>query len=439
MISGDRNVAQPIPAKGSSSGFKAQLVERPHPKIASSRLKTPFVRTKVGINCLQIDPSYVGGVTTYVSGLFEGFANLDSECQFQLYVTAANRPLFDRFRDCLNFDLITVTDKYLSLKSNVCRAALLSGSSTFFRKVSDVAFRDIQERLDSESDMVYTPTPVLRYFNSRKPTVLTMHDIQHYHYPEFFGRLRLLSRKITYDLSARYAGYLHANSRYTKEDFLKHFSWIPEDRIEVIPPGVDITRFGTPTDTEILQRRYGIPERFLFYPAQLWPHKNHLTILKALKKIERESGLKIPLILTGARYSAADQVAAFVKDQSMGYVRYLGAVPIEDIISLYQKATFLMMATLHESGGFPILESAAAGTPIIASKIPPFEEFGEKLQLNLFNPLDSDELARLISSLWKDGKVAAAQAAHNREHVNFYSWENAAQKYVDLFERAVHQ
>ncbi len=411
-----------------------------HAEGATLRSKASIGSMKVGINCLQIDPLYVGGVTTYVLGLLEGLAkaSADNGCRFQLFVTEANQQVFQKFLKCDCFDLIVIRDKLLSLRSHICRAALLSHSSSFFKLISDGAFKKIQELMDSESDILYTPTPVLRYFNGRKPTVLTIHDIQHLHYPEFFGRLRLLSRRITYDLSARHAGYFQANSKYTKDDLLHHFDWLSEDRVEVIPPGVRIEEFATPIVSDSLYQHYRIPEHFLFCPAQLWPHKNHLTILRALKQIEAQRGLKIPLVLTGAKYSAAAQVIEFIGEKSMDYVHYLGAVPFQDLVSLYQKATFTIMATLHESGGFPILESAAAGTPIIASRIPPFEEFGEVLQLNLFNPLDTQELATLIGALWRDEKTASAQSTHNRERIALYSWENAAEKYLQLFARAAN-
>jgi glycosyltransferase involved in cell wall biosynthesis len=404
----------------------------------SWRSKATTVSMKVGINCLQVDPFYVGGVTTYVLGLLEGFANAGNGCRFRLFVTEANQQVFEKFLQCDNFDVIVMHNKLFSFRSNVCRAALLSHSSSFFKFVSDAAFRDVQELMDSESDILYTPTPVLRYFNGRRPTVLTMHDIQHVHHPEFFSWSRLLSRRITYGLSARHAGYFQANCNYIKEDLLAHFPWLAPEQVEVIQPGVpkeSLAPNGTP---DSLSDRYHIPERFLYFPAQLWPHKNHLTILKALKQIESKDGLKIPLVLTGAEYSGAPRIFDFIADQSMNYVHYLGKIPYEDVLALYRRAAFMITATLHESNCFPILEAAAAGTPVIASRIPPFEEFGEVLQLNLFNPLDTQELARLIVPLWKDGKSGSAQAVHNREHVSFYSWENAARKYVKLFERALN-
>ncbi len=393
---------------------------------------------KVGINCLQIDPSYVGGVTTYVLGLLEGFVDAGNGCHFRLFATGRNQHLFGKFATHDNFDLVVVNDRLLSLRSRISRTALLSCSSGFYRFATDIAFRKIRELMEGESDILYTPTPVLRYFNSRTPSVLTMHDIQHVHHPEFFSWSRLLSRRITYGLSARHACYFQANCNYIKEDLLAHFPWLATEQVEVIQPGVPKESLALKRMPDSLSERYHIPERFLFFPAQLWPHKNHLTILKALKQIESKNGLKIPLVLTGAEYSGASTIFDFIADQSMNYVHYLGKVPYEDVLALYRRAAFMITATIHESGCFPILEAAAAGTPVIASRIPPFEEFAQVLQLNLFNPLDPQELARLIVPLWKDEETASAQAVYNREHVSFYSWENAARKYVQLFKRAVN-
>ena len=262
-----------------------------------------------------------------------------------------------------------------------------------------------------------------------------MHDIQHVHHPEFFSWPKRVYRKITYGLSARHASYLQASSHYIKEDLLEHFPWLSPEQIEVIPSGALVEKFAVPAAVDSLSERHLLPERFLLFPAQLWPHKNHLTVLKALKHIETRHGLKIPLVLTGAKFSAAPEIFKFITDQSMDYVRYLGKVSVGDMVALYQRAAFVITATLHESSSLPVLEAAAAGTPIICSRIPPIEELGRVLQLNFFDPHDVHALAQLMLTLWKDEKTAALQVAHNREHIHFYSWENSARKYLRLFER----
>jgi glycosyltransferase involved in cell wall biosynthesis len=393
---------------------------------------------RVGINCLQLDPSFVGGVTTYALGLLEGFANAGNGCRFLVFVTAENQHLFEPFRNRDRFEVVVISDRLFSLRSKVCRATSLSRSNGLHKLTSDFIFENVRALMDSESDVVYTPTPVLRYFNSRRPTVLSMHDIQHVHHPEFFSWPRRASRRITYGLSARHASYFQASSQYIKEDLLSHFRWLSPEQVEVIPSGVLIATLATPSAGDSFSGRHDLPERFLLFPAQLWPHKNHLTVLKALKQIESGHGLKIPLVLTGEKFAAAPQIFKFIAEQSMGYVRHVGKVSFQDMVALYQKAAFMITATLHESSSLPILEAAAAGTPIIGSRIPPIEELGRVLQLNLFDPLDTNELARLILALWKDEKTASAQANHNRQSIRFYSWENTARKYMQFFERALH-
>jgi glycosyltransferase involved in cell wall biosynthesis len=392
---------------------------------------------KIGINCAQIDPHSIGGVNSYMLGLLEGLANSGNGHRFQLYVVPENQHLFEKFRARDNFSVVVIDDRLFTLKRRVCRAALLSWSSGLYRCTSNLAFRKMRKRMDAESDIVYTPTVVLQWFNSRKPSLLSMHDIQQVHHPEFFSWPRRLSRRITYGLSARYATYFQANSHFTKEDLVAHFREISADEIEVIPSGVTVERFAAPASSDVI-KRYGLPERFLFFPAQLWPHKNHITVLKALKQVEENHGLKIPLILTGDKFPATPRhIFEFIADQSMEYVHYLGKVRSEDMVALYQTAAFMITATLHESSSLPILEAAAAGTPIIASRIPPIEELGEVLQLNLFNPLDVDELARLIFALWNDSGTASAQAANNRREIAHFSWDDTARKYVQLFEKVL--
>lgn len=393
---------------------------------------------RVGINCVGVNPSFVGGVTTYALGLLQGFAAVGNGCQFRIFVTEGNQHLFEQFKSRDNFQLIVIDDGLFSLRSSVCRVASLSYSRSLHKFTSDFVFKNLRELMDGESDVLYTPTTVLRYYNSRRPTVLTIHDIQHVHHPEFFSWARRASRKVTYGLSARYASYLQANSEYTEQDLLSHFRWLSPEQVEVIPSGVIVEKFAAPTPADSLPQLSGLPDRFLFFPAQLWPHKNHLTVLRALKQIETRHGVKIPLLLTGEKYSAAARIFKFIEEQCMSYVRYLGKVPFQEMVALYQKAAFVITATLHESTSLPILEAAAAGTPIIGSRIPPIEELGRVLQLNLFDPLDVDGLARLIHELWNDEKTASSQAAHNREHIGFYSWENTARKYVRLFERIVN-
>lgn len=392
---------------------------------------------RVAINCLRLGSSFFGGLNIYARGLLEGFAKTANGHRFRLYVTSGNQELIEAFRGRNDFEVITLDERTQFLRKSVCRTALFTFSEKVYESTSNLVFRRIRELMEQDADIVYTPYTVLQSFDSRKPTVLSMHDIQHVHYPEFFIWPRRLSRHITYSLSARHAHFFQASSEFSKRDFLRHFRCISAEQIAVIPEGVRVEEFAAPVDKASMRSKYGLPERFLILPAQLWLHKNHMTLLRALKEIESRRGLGIPLVLTGGKYSAASRVLGYIADQSMNYVHYLGRVPFTDLIGLYQTAAFLVMPSLHESSSLPVLEAAAAGAPIIASRIPPNEELAQVLHINLFDPLNQEELEELLMELWEDEPRAAEQAMYNRKHITTYSWDNAAKRYLQLFERAI--
>ncbi len=389
---------------------------------------------RIGIDCLRADPDYVGGLNTYIMGLLGGFSAAGHGHRFQLYVTGGNRKQFRRYEALPNFEVVEVGGGPFWLRHAISRAALLSGRPEFYRRVSRHLLRPMRELMDAGSDLIYTPSVSLLCFDHRKPTLLSMHDIQHLHYPEFFSWPRLRSRKITSGLSAACAGYFQASSEFIKRDMLAHFPDISPEQITVIPEGVNLKEFSAPAEASAL-RQYELAQRFLFLPAQLWPHKNHLTVLRALLRLERTYGVKIPLVMTGARYSAAPAILRFLAEHQMDYVCHLGTVPQHDLVALYQQAAFVISPGLYESNSLPVLEAAAAGTAVIASKIPPNEELAHTLRLNLFDPLDDQELASLIITLWQDERTCREQATRNRDQVARFSWENSARQYLSLIER----
>jgi glycosyltransferase involved in cell wall biosynthesis len=249
---------------------------------------------RIGINCLSLSPSFVGGLNTFVQGLLTGFAGVAQQHHFRLYATTGNQQLFESLREKKNFEIVALDERTIATKKNLCRACLVFASDNLFKSMSDRLFRDVRRMMDQDNDILYTPSVVLQSFDSRIPTVLSMHDIQHLHYPQFFSRPRRLSRRITYGLSAKYANFFQASSEFIKTDLLAHFGSISPEQISVIPEGVRVEDFAKSSNSSSLKRRYALPEKFLLYPAQLWPHKNHLVLLRALKHIETEHGLRIP-------------------------------------------------------------------------------------------------------------------------------------------------
>jgi glycosyltransferase involved in cell wall biosynthesis len=393
---------------------------------------------RVGINCLRIFPAYKGGVNSFTFGLLDGFTRIGEMHQFRIFATPWNRELFEKYETVSHFRVIEIDESdHRRLRAVHSRLPLPLKRRLPLGAPNRVLQSRHADALAHEADVLYVPyVPPPRLFPFPDvPTVYSIHDIQQVHFPEFFTAEELVEREAAFAKCVEHAAVVQASSRYMQFDFCEHFPKLNRDNVEVIPEGVDIDLFSRRRAENDVVRRYDLPESFLFMPAQLWPHKNHLTILRAVARL-KERGLVVPLVLTGAEYSAAPDIFGFVEDNDLKeQVFYLGVVPFEDVIALYQQARFLITAALYESSSIPILEAAAAGTPIIAGRTPPNEELAEHLEMRLFAVTDDEELTSVLEEAWADEETAGAQAATNSVGIQRYSWDNAARMYIELFER----
>ena len=385
---------------------------------------------RIGIDLSTFSSSYVGGVTTYVYGLLEGFQKLSLNHSIVLF---SNEQSADDLRERINSNKISVISlPNLPLTMRACRKTLHVLKLTHTPLYS--YFNTYAEKfvIEKNCDIIYCPLTYLRQEKYKIPSLVSMHDIQHLHHPEFFSSEELKFRAFEFHKTVTCSSAIQASSRFSKNDFIEHFASLNDSNVFIIPEGVDIEKYSVNPQVDI-RKKYNLPQRFLFYPAQLWSHKNHITILKALKKLNRDD---IALVLTGAEFTATKAIFDFIKDYELKNVYYLGKVPFEDLITIYHEAEYLIIASLHESSSLPVLEAAAAGTAIITSDIAPLLEMGQNLKINYFPSLDFDYLADLIEKKW-DLPNAEEQAdiEYNKEAVKKYCWKNIASKYIHLFEK----
>jgi glycosyltransferase involved in cell wall biosynthesis len=393
---------------------------------------------KLGIDCISVDPLYKGGVNTYIFGLLDGFScftDSGTEIEFTIFCTSHNQASFKKYTKYSGIKIVIIDSYRTMYRKLFMLTPFVIGSSTLWKIFNDlyVSILGIKDTIENNCDLLYTPTTTLKFYNLDIPTVLSMHDIQQYHYPEFFSKKELRLRRLTFENSAKTATYIQASSYFIKNDLLEHFVWLNPEQIVVIPEGVNLDEYGNCVEDGVLEK-YNLPNNFLFFPAQLWRHKNHITVLRALKKIENNNHEKIPMVMTGAKYSSSDEVLNFIKENNMNYVYYLGKVNFTDLLCLYKEAKFLITAVLYESSSLPILEAAASSTPIIASATPPNIEISKNLIISLFDPLDVGQCSDIIRENWKQGEeLIDKQVAGNRREIQFFSWKNIALKYLDFF------
>ena len=255
---------------------------------------------KIAINLTEIDPNYRGGINTYTHGLINGFLNLRSkDVYFNLICVENNHLEFQKYVD--HNILITKLPNRNIIFKIIKNLLFWINNKYLFEKFSNFYWKDAQ-KISKDCNITYWPTTVLNFFNSKNKTIVSMHDIQHIHYPNFFSLKEKLVRKLYFSLTVKYVNHIQASSFFIKRDLLNNFKSLDEKQINVINEGVSVNDFTFFKNITDIKKKYSIPKNYIFYPAQLWPHKNHTTIIKAMGYLLKNKNIKIYLVLTGKNY-----------------------------------------------------------------------------------------------------------------------------------------
>jgi glycosyltransferase involved in cell wall biosynthesis len=186
---------------------------------------------------------------------------------------------------------------------------------------------------------------------------------------------------------------------------IERFYRIPAERIKVIPfftPQLIVNFCG---DNESVLTKYGIPDRYLFYPAQFWPHKNHVGLLLAIKCLKEKYDLELPLVLVGADKGNEAYVREMVAKLDLSkQVYFLGFVPQTDMAQLYKNAFALTFLSFFGPDNLPPLEAMALGCPVIAANVSGASEQLQDAAL-LVDPKQPEEIAIAVKSLLEDADL----------------------------------
>jgi glycosyltransferase involved in cell wall biosynthesis len=176
------------------------------------------------------------------------------------------------------------------------------------------------------------------------------------------------------------------------------FYGVPGSRIHVLPhPTPGFALADLPDPPGVLDR-FGLPERFLLYPAQFWPHKNHVNLLRAMR-ILIDRGADLSLVLVGSDKGTGPLVRAVTESLGLSSrVRPLGFVTTVELVALYRRTLALAYVSLFGPENLPPLEAFALGCPVVAADVPGSEEqlVDAALRVDATKP---EELAEAIRRL----------------------------------------
>ena len=197
-------------------------------------------------------------------------------------------------------------------------------------------------------------------------------------------------------------------SEHSKRDILKAYG-IECGKVHVVAYGVEHRRFHRGA---LLNRQWaqtiGIRnDGYVLHVGAFSHRKNIPTLLRAISNLRSKGKWDRQLVLAGH-------------------------VPDEYIAGLYAHASLLVMPSLYEGFGFPVLESMAVGTPVVASDNSSLPEVAGDAAI-LVSPLDENALANAIADVIENRAIARELRAKGLTRARQFSWQRAAEETLAVY------
>ncbi len=341
---------------------------------------------KVGIDLLWLKVGKVGGTESYARNLLDGFYEFADEnsCSFVLFLAQDNVDTFDKY-----FAKSTFRKVVLPIKSENVVARIFAENFVLDRYAKN-------EGIDLMFVPVYSK-PLMK--NRRIPYVITIHDLQALHYPEYFSKLKNLWLRFAWRRCATTAEKIVAISNFVKDDIIKMLH-IDPNKIEVIyNPVSGLDKF---VDFDELRKKYKIQERGYYYTVcSMLPHKNLKTLLYVIKKI-KDQPLDIPkkLVISGIGGKSETEIKNLIDELGIAdEVVITGFISNEERNTLYKNAKIFLFPSIFEGFGMPPVEAMMLGTPVITTKKASLYEVTKGKAFYVDDPYNIDEWFMCISEL----------------------------------------
>ncbi|NIT03492.1 glycosyltransferase [Candidatus Saccharibacteria bacterium] len=286
-------------------------------------------------------------------------------------------------------------------------------------------------------DLYFFPNFTL-YPHRRGRSVVVVHDLSFEKVPQFVFKKNVEFLQKFVPPSVAQADRVVAISQNTKQDLIETYG-VPEKKISIVNPGVDLKVFKPQSESEIakVKKKYGIERPFVLYLGTLDPRKNVAALVRAYAAL-RDQG-RYQLVLAGKVgwmhekrvYGEVFEVVGKLglKDD----VVFTGYVPDEDRPKLLSACEVFVFPSLFEGFGMPVVEAQACGAPVVTSNVTSLPEAGGNGALYV-EPTNLGQLTRALEDVL--GKPALRESLRKKGLANArrHTWAKSAKKMMKVFE-----
>jgi glycosyltransferase involved in cell wall biosynthesis len=353
---------------------------------------------RIGFDARMIDHP---GIGRYIRNLLTAMLTFGSEDKFVLYGETAK--LFD-FKNC-------VIKEYAASAYNL---------REFF----------INPFRHDELDLVHVPHFNAPLYNINK-LVVTIHDLIYLKFrqsrPSYIPDA--LARSIIAAVIRR-ADRIIAVSENTRKDIIEFFPYAT-GKIDVVYEAVDpiFKKVDDESLKSAIKKKYLLPDNVILFVGSLKKHKNIEGLIDTYKDL-KSRGIKLVIV---GRYRPREK--DLLRKVHSTDALYLGEIPTQDLVAVYNLASLLVLPSLYEGFGLPALEAMACGLPIAASYAASLPEIIKDAGV-FFNPYEAKDIADKICQVIKDEGLRKALIDKGADRVRDFSWEKTARETLEVYKKA---
>jgi glycosyltransferase involved in cell wall biosynthesis len=267
------------------------------------------------------------------------------------------------------------------------------------------------------------------------PRVFMLHGADWIAFPENYYAVDRLYHRVALPLYLKSAERVITISHDSARRIL---DYMPEvaPKLSVVhhglPPG--FAPVGDGARRAAMRARHGLPERFLLYVGQVYPHKNVGGILRALALLRDR--IPHPLVMVGRPSLKAERDMRLVEQLGLGdRVRFTGWVADEDLPVLYSLADAFVFPSLYEGFGVPLLEAMACGCPVVTSTGGSCAEVVGEAGLCV-DPADPAAIAGAVLRVVTEPGLARELGRRGVERARRFTWERTARATLSILAEA---
>lgn len=265
------------------------------------------------------------------------------------------------------------------------------------------------------------------------PQVVTVLDMIPLHFLDKYPRQQYYFRYLVARMLKK-SRRIVTISENTKRDIMTFYG-IKQEKIHVITPGFNRSRFFLRINAEEVKRKYDLTD-YLLYVGNLLPHKNLQRLLNAFSLIDRKMPYK--LVIAGYKdsryYPGLEAEVQYLRLEKK--VIFLNYVSANELPSLYAGAKVLILPSLYEGFGLPPLEAMACGCPVVVSNVASLPEVCGDAACYV-DPYNIESIAEGIEKVIKDETLRQSFIEKGLKRVRLFSWEKSAKEHIKVFEEVL--